>query len=169
MVDNGQPVGGGFCSGTVIAPGIFLTAASCLAGDSDPGFFEVFGGVDLFTNVYWTSRVKELHVSPDFDPQSGSGTSPGDPRDTALGHPSALASRRSGRPVRERYPFKAVGSSSTDPMKLMDAGVKRTVDLTIHDDATFSATFSIDVTLGKARASATPGGLRSRSCTRSRR
>jgi secreted trypsin-like serine protease len=60
---------GSECSGTLIAPQVVLTAASCLA-DPTASDYVVLGGLSPFTSALFTIAASEVYVHPDFDSQT---------------------------------------------------------------------------------------------------
>ncbi len=64
LVEQGEP----FCTGTVVAPRVVVTAAHCLEGESAANISFAFG-----PNAYHPSSVihaSAIHVHPDYDAQS---------------------------------------------------------------------------------------------------
>lgn len=58
--------GSAICSGSLIAPTVVLTAATCLP-DLVPDNYAVLGGVDPFTAAAFTIAVSAVHRHPDYD------------------------------------------------------------------------------------------------------
>ena len=145
------------CSGTLIGPQVFLTAAHCVADDLDSSHYQVLGGADPLTSADWTASVTSVVPNPAFDSGSGAhnegvlllATAP------PVGHLPWLASDPGGI-YAPGVPFTAVGYGVTDGQTQTGNGVKRSVDLVLG--TIDPATFLSDSTGGKGPCSGDSGG-----------
>jgi len=129
------------CSGTLLRSQVYLTAAHCLLGDTDPSHYMVLGGTSpLNVAPDWTASVTGVVPNPAFDVATGAHNE----GILQLATPAPVAplpwlASDPGGVYAPGAPFTAVGYGVTNPNQSATAGVKRSVDLALGtiDPATF--------------------------------
>lgn len=163
--DSGHPavalmyntMAGTECSGTVIAAQVFLTAAGCIADDSDASHYEVLGGATPFVTPDWTANVSSVVPNPAYD----SMTLANDTGVLLLASappvsPLAWLASDPGGAYGLGSLFTTVGYGVSNAQSLQGDGVKRMVDIAIS--AADASTFSIDASHGKSPCLGDTGG-----------
>lgn len=149
--------GAGQCSGTLIAPSVVLTAASCLP-DLVATNYQVLGGADPFSAPLFTSAVSAVHRHPDYDEQ------------TFAHNVGVLELTSAPSPPVTPLPWLAadeglyatglsasfLGYGVTDAVTQNGSGLRRggVAPITTHD----ADTFAIDATLGQSPCAGDSGG-----------
>lgn len=127
---------GYLCSGTLIAPNVFLTAGHCTQPDSNAANYQVGGGTDPFNGADWVFDVSEVHTNPAYNQNdfgigdtgililtNGQGNVP---------QPMAWLDHTDDSAYQTGTNFTAVGYGITSGSG-QDSGTKRTVSLQVMD------------------------------------
>ena len=145
------------CSGSLIAPQVLLTAAECIAGDSDASHYTVLGGATAFAAPDWSVGVSSVVVNPAYDFMTFS-------NDVgvlllASAPPVSPFPWLATDPGGAYFPgihFTAVGYGVSNAQSESGDGVRRMVGLTIS--IADASTFRIDATGGKSPCIGDQGG-----------
>lgn len=136
------------CTGTVIAPGVVLTAAHCVVTNEScvqpncteiaAAQFTVMGGREPFANADWSVGVSAVHAAPDYDGANYTGGDMGililDQEAPVTPIPVLYKSAGSDAMYLNGTPFLAVGYGLANAPSGPDtSGTKRVAAMTITD------------------------------------
>lgn len=157
--DSGDPAvvlivnqtAGEFCSGTLIAPTVILTAGHCTVTSEDcnqpacvalaPSTFQVLGGTTPEQNASWTGTVTEVHPHPQLQLDTGNTTTDPQTHDMGILILSAAApvtpvpwqATASADDYKVGATVELIGFGLTDYATMAGAGTKRSVSTTISN------------------------------------